>query len=211
MTSLQRAGAEREGDWKVRVQEQFRRTVLDRIEAYLAGRKVGPYEDHSGQVWPADEFARLVEHSEFLVGHAPTFAAYLCSAPTRPIPDVESFLYWSKERVANRPIISVTDVEILRGQGAGMPDALVAGKELFSTHYVNASFGLTALVRGEAGGSNYLVYVNRSEVDVLHGMFGGVVRGFIQRRVKAEATSVLRGLRQRLESGEPPGVEPTSR
>jgi hypothetical protein len=81
---------------------------------------------------------------------------------------------------------------------------LVAGKQIFCTHYVNASLGLTALMLGERGGPNYLVYVNRSEVDVLHGMFGGIIRWFMQRRLKAEGANVLQGLRRRLESGEPP-------
>ena len=33
---------------------------------------------------------------------------------------------------------------------------------------------------------------------------GGILRWFVQRRVKAEAADVLLGLKQRLEAGEPP-------
>ena len=66
----------------------------------------------------------------------------------------------------------------------------------------NASLGLTAIMRG-SDGRNYLVYLNRSEVDVLGGFFGGLVRMVVGRRLKAEASDVLRGLRNRLESGEP--------
>ena len=69
-------------------------------------------------------------------------------------------------------------MSILRSDEPGLADALVAGKEIFATHYVNASLGLTAIVRGEPGGPNYLAYVNRSEVDMLGGMFGGLVRWF---------------------------------
>jgi hypothetical protein len=58
--------------------------------------------------------------------------------------------------------------------------------------------------RFSIGGPNYLVYVNRSQVDVLRGMFGGIVRWFIEHRLKDEAAEVLQGLRRRLESGEPP-------
>ena len=94
-------------------------------------------------------------------------------------------------------------MSILRSYDPGLPDALVAGKEIFATHYVNASLGLTAIVRGEPGAHNYLAYVNRSEVDMLGGMFGGLVRWFMQRRLRSEAADVLRGLRRRLESGEP--------
>jgi hypothetical protein len=63
---------------------------------------------------------------------------------------------------------------------------------------------VTALMRGDPGRFNYLAYLNRSEVDVLRTSFMGLVRLVMQRRVKAEAASVLAGLRRRLESGEPP-------
>jgi hypothetical protein len=39
------------------------------------------------------------------------------------------------------------------------------------------------------------------------GPFKGIIRWFLQRRLKAEAATVLQGLRRRLESGEPPPVE----
>ena len=72
------------------------------------------------------------------------------------------------------------------------------------SRYVNASLGITVILRGGSGAGNYLVYLNPSEVDVLGGMFGGLVRWLVQRRLKADAANVLQGLRRRLESGEPP-------
>ena len=208
MTELQRATADAGSEWKVILQAQFRRVALERANVYLSTGLIGPYEDHGNTIWPAQAFARLVDHSTFLTEHLPAFAEHLLGTSQSPNPDIESFLYWSKERLANRPITSITHVNIFRGQDSALPDALVAGKEIFCTHYINASLGLTALVRGEPGGPNYLVYINRSEVDVLHGMFGGIIRWFMQRRLKAEAANVLQGLRQRLESGEPPPAEP---
>jgi hypothetical protein len=50
MAELQHAAAEAGIDWKIRLQEQFRLTVLDRVYVYLEGRQVGPYEDHAGQM-----------------------------------------------------------------------------------------------------------------------------------------------------------------
>ena len=59
-------------------------------------------------------------------------------------------------------------------------------------------------MRGDPGGSNYLMYVNRSEMDMLRGLFGGIVRWVMERRLKAKAAKVLQGLKRRFESGEPP-------
>ena len=61
---------------------------------------------------------------------------------------------------------------------------------------------LTAVTRG-AQAHNYLVYLNRSEVDVLGRFLGGVVRVFMEHRLKTEASAVLREWRARLESGDP--------
>jgi hypothetical protein len=210
MTHLQRAAADAGSGWRPRLQQAFRAVVLERVKAYLADghAALAPYVDAGGPVWPATRFASVLGHSVFLTEHLPQFAQHLSRYPQTPTPALESFVYWSKERLARKAIISATHVSILRSDEPGLPDALVAGKEIFATHYVNASLGITAIMRGQPGAHNYLAYVNRSEVDMLGGMFGGLVRWFMQRGLKAEAANVLQGLRRRLESGEPPPIKP---
>ena len=196
-------------DWPAAAQQAFRQLVLQRVEAYLAGghAALSGYENRDDPVLLQPAFARILQGSVFLAQHVPQFAAYLERFPDAPLSDVESFLYWSKESFNGKPIVRATHVAILRGTGTDTPDALVAGKEIFSTHYVNGSLGITAIVRGETGSANYLVYFNRSDVDLLGGPFGGLVRWVVRGRLKAEALSVLRGLQRRLESGEPPPIE----
>jgi hypothetical protein len=208
MARLQHAGAGAAGEWKAGVQREFRRIVLQRARAYLTGglRALAPYRNRGGEVHLAQRFSTVLGHSAFLNQHAPQLAEYLDRYPHAPLTNVESFLYWSKERLAGKPIISMTHVSILRDGNASLPDVLVAGRQVFATRYVNASLGLTAIVRDGPGTAHYLVYVNRSEVDVLERWFGGLVRWFAERRVRAEAADILRGLRTRLESGDPPGV-----
>jgi hypothetical protein len=91
---------------------------------------------------------------------------------------------------------------ILQGAPIG-PEVVVAGEEIFTTRYVNASVGMTTLIGDEPGHRHYVTYLNRSDVSVLGGPFGGIVRWIVQRRVKAEAGDVLLGLKQRLEGGDP--------
>ena len=209
MTRLEKAGAAAEGDWKAAVQDAFQRVILERVQTYLANGQVAAYEDKKNAVWPATRFASILDHSVFLTQNLPRLAEHLQSYPLIVDRGAESFIYWSKERLASKAIISITHVSIVRSHDPGLPEVLVAGKEIFSTHYINASLGVTALMRGDRGGSNYLVYVNRSEVDMLHGFFGGLIRWFMQRRLKAEAANVLQGLRRRLESGDPPAIDVT--
>jgi hypothetical protein len=203
MTQLQHVEAQTGGDSRVAVQDAFRHMVLDRVKQYLANGYIPPDEDHRGQVQPSSRFGLLLEHMPFLTDRLPQLADNLRSYPQTAGQGVESFLYWSKERLARKATISVTHVRIVRNQEADLPDALIVGRDVFSTHYVDASLSVTALMRGGPERTNYLVYVNRTEVDVLHGMFGGIIRRSIQGRLK-NAASVLTTIRQRLESGEPP-------
>lgn len=200
MAELQRA-ARGEQDPQA-VQEAFRRVMLRRVDAYQRGDDT-PYEDHSTPVSPSAQFAQVLAQSAFLRLHVPAFADQLARYPRAPGAGIESFMYWSKERLASKATISITHVNIMRGEAPAVPEVLVAGKEVFATHYLTASLGITALVRAPDG-SRYLVYINRSDVDMLGGMFGPVVKWFVQRRLKGEAASVLQALRKRLESGDPP-------
>lgn len=195
---MERAGNE----WEAPVQQAFRQVILSRLQLYLAEKKIPPYEDHQVTVYPASRLAWLAEHTTFLTSHAPQIVEYLRGNAALP-PD-ESLAYWSKERVSGKAIISVTHVNIFRKRIPGLP-TLVVSNDVFSTHYIDASLSVTALVRGASSQDNFLVYVNRTEVDVLHGPFSPVIRRTIEGRLKSGASSALERTRQRLESGNPPG------
>jgi hypothetical protein len=111
----------------------------------------------------------------------------------------ESFLYWSKERYGSgKPVISITHVTITRSDD-GIAAVLITGKQIFATHYTSASLGVTAILRGRA--TNYLVYINRSHLDLLGGVFGPWKRAMIGSRLKRDTPDVFRALKARLESG----------
>jgi hypothetical protein len=208
MARLQRTAGEAGTEWRPALQLEFRRMVLERVEAYLAGGHAAleDYHDKEDPRAPGPEFAELLPQVSFLGERLPQLADYLERFPHRPMPGVESFVYWSTERLGGKPTISATHVSILRGDDSSEPDAMVVGKGIFSTHYVNASLAVTALVRPAAAEPGYLVYLNRSAVDLVGGPFGGLVRIFVERRLRSEARAALAGLRQRLESGPPPAA-----
>jgi hypothetical protein len=156
----------------------------------------------AGQEPLADAFSSIVRHSRFLTEHLPALADYLVLFPRAAAPSAESFVYWSTERLAGRTIISATHVTILRGHQP-LPEVIVAGKQIFATRYMSGLLNVTTIVRGGEG-RHYLVYLNRSHVDLLDRWFGSLARMVIERRVKDEAGEALRGLRRRLESGPPP-------
>lgn len=195
---MKRAG----GDSETAIQHAFRELMLKRLQLYLSDKKMPPYEDHQVTVSPASSLAELADHTTFLKEHDPQAAGALLGNSAAP-PD-ESLSYWSKERVSGKPIISVTHVNIFRNRSPELP-ALIISNDVFSTHYIDASLSVTALVQGGSAQENYLVYVNRTDVDILHGPFTPMIRRKIEGRLKSGASDALERTKQRLESGDPPG------
>jgi hypothetical protein len=208
MSELRRTADEAQSAWKPTLQRAFRELILRRVTAYIArGQSALPvYQNEERPVRSAARLTALVGQLAFLNERLPDFAGYLADYPRRRPPSVESFLYWSKERLGSKASVGVTHVSILRpaaAVGAPIgPEVVVAGEQIFTTRYVNASVGMTTLIGDEHGHRHYVTYLNRSDVSVLGGPFGGIVRWIVQRRVKAEAGDVLLGLKQRLEGGE---------
>lgn len=193
----------RRAGWQAEVQQAFRAVVLARARAYLAEGFAGlpPYRDQERPVVLADEFQKLLTQTPFLSERAPLLTGFFRQYPAAPTPAVESFLYWSKEILGRKPVVSITHVGIQRPDSG--PDVVVASRQVFATHYMSGSIAVTAIVGGRETGPRYLAYFNRSRVDVLDGMFGGLVRRIVERRLRDEADDIVAGLRTRLESGEP--------
>jgi hypothetical protein len=207
MIALQAAAGRAGAAWKPALEDAFRRLVVGRVEIYRAGglAALPAYQDHdTGGSARRSAFAAILQRSPYLTERMPRLSEWLDRDPSMPMDGLESFVYWSTEEFGGKPIVSATRVGIVRNQGGGLPDVVAAGKQIFATHYMDGSLNLTMMLRG-SGGEHYFVYVNRSEVDVLGGFWGGVRRMIIERRIKSDTADLLQGLRRRLESGEPAG------
>lgn len=189
-------------DWKPGVQQEFRRIVLDRTATYLSDGDLGlpPYNDHRDPIAADAEFASLIRRLGLL---PPGISEYLQAYPRIGHPDVvESFLYWSKETLGGKPIVSVTHAALVRGAGSTGAPALVVSKQVFATHYRTGAVSMTAIAGSSPNRS--LVYLHRSHVDVLQGFFAGLVRRIVEGRIRDEAPAVLNAIRARLERSNPP-------
>jgi hypothetical protein len=188
------------------VQRAFRQVVLERVRTYRAQGIAGlpALADRASTRRIADGLSAILDRSPYLA-RLPSVIDWIRQFPRVEGPD-DTLLYWSKESLGSgKPVITVTHVGIVRPPPArDRPAVLVTGTQLLATHYTNASLGLTMLVPGLGGAEHYLVYLNRTDVDVLGGMFSGMVRATIERRLNRQAPLVVRVLRSRLESGSPP-------
>ena len=196
---------ERATGWETAVRQGFRRALLARTEAYLDRGMAGvaAYRDAETTLQPTEEFDAILAASPFLIRYVPAHVDALRRFPAAGGAAVESFLYWSKESLGGKPIVSITHVTISRHADAALPDAVVLAKQVYASHYMTGALAVTAVVGGRGGAPAYLTYLNRSRLDVLDGIFAGVVRRIIERRLRDEAGQVIDVLRRRLQSGEP--------
>jgi hypothetical protein len=156
------------------------------------------YRDGSNPKRLADELRAIVGQAPYIKRRWPLLFAAIAEY-TGSLPEgFDGFVYWSKEKVGPRAVISLTHA-IISPPNGGV--TAIATKQLFATHYSNASLGLTVLVdKGSAEAPRMLViYANRSRLDIFGGLFGGIKRPLVRSRAREGAERMMRGLRDRLE------------
>lgn len=182
----------------------FKAMLIDRTVQFLDGgpSAIEPYAD--GHSKPFDvEVGSLLEASAELFRHAPEFQQSLGRAPRDAGPDVQALTYWSKEKAAFKPLISLTHMSVYTTPAAGTTMTYGASMNFYSSHYLDASIGATVAVErmGEPEAAVYVVYVNRSRVDALNGLFSGLRRWGVQREARGGLKDQLESARRRLEAG----------
>ena len=199
---------QREVDWRKpsapeRASAIVRRSLAHYVQEYLAsGRQDGMvYVDESKHVDVAAEFRDLVSADAHVLTAFPELRQRLI-ATAAAAGDTSNVIYWSKEKVARKDVISVTHLAIAR-QPSTSPFAYAAGsKQLYGSHYFEASLGLTIVLRDPASPrSAYVAYVNRSRVDAFGGLFGGITRRIVRSRARGALGDFLERLQERLASG----------
>lgn len=175
--------------------------LADYASAYLAEGNAAliTYHDRGRPQALLGEFERILGSSPALQREWPDLHAALALF-SGTLPDgLESFVYWSKEKVGPRPVVSLTHV-IIRPPRDGV--AVVASKQIYASHYTTASLGLTVLVdqSAAAGPRTLVVYLNRTRVDTFGGLLGGLKRPVVRSRARSGAERMMVTLRTKLES-----------
>ena len=111
----------------------------------------------------------------------------------------EGFVYWSKEKIGPRAIVSVTHA-IINPPREG--SAAIATKQIYASYYSHASLGLTILLDRSTGDAprTRVIYVNRSRLDIFGGLFGGIKRALVRSRARDGAERTMGRVRERVES-----------
>lgn len=206
---------QREIDWKApdsatAATRILREMLLNYVAVYLRGgnRALAEYNDKETPVRVAEEFDALLEASPYLPEYSPEFFEYLDKYPDKPLPGAENFLYGSMEKFGLKPTLSLTHVTIYRqSRGVPRPRVLIASKQIYASHYFDASLGLTAAVLDADGSGIYLMYLNRSRADGLDGAFSGIKRWILEGRIVKGMNENLKIIRTKLEAAYPKGSD----
>lgn len=207
MNRLRAAMRAQGAQWMAAASQTFREIARDRILTYIRDGHAGlaPYADGRGEPSRAAAFADVLANSPFLA-HTPALLNVL-QGPPRAVPGIQSSLYWSVEEFGAKTVASATQTIIMTPADPRAPSVIVAGKQIFATHYSSASLNVIALVHGTGTGNGesprYLIIVNRSAIDALGGFFGGITRRVIEGRVRRETGDLIESFKHRIEAGPP--------
>jgi hypothetical protein len=208
IATLARAAVDAGSGWKPVVQQAFREMLLRRVLSFTAGGfpALDDIVDKRRPSTPADAIGALVEHTAFLRARVPEVEAQLLRCPDVSDANGESFIYWSKERLGGRPVITITQVTLIARPDHTPPSLLLVGTQVYASHYLDASLTVTAFVEDASASRGYLVYLHRASVDLLGGLWGGIARSLIESTVRKDAPAILRSVGGRLANADPPGA-----
>lgn len=192
------------------IEEQASATMRSFLADYAAAYEVRGnkamivYADKSKAIECGAQFAELLDRSSNVFVYAPEFRDYLRGFPDVTLERVERFLYWSRENYGHKlkTITAMTDLVIYHHQGNN-PPFLIASKQIYASHYMEASLALTMLfdsTEADPSPSFYLVYVNRSRIDLLRKWYSFLARGKLSDKGRESLRKTVTELKSKVEA-----------
>lgn len=174
------------------VDRVMREVVLDMVDGYRrrGDAALVSYDDGERPTSPAAEFRAMVEQPPAMLARFPELRRHFIDFPAAS-PAIDDVLYWSKEKMGPAAVITVTHLAIARIDGRPPLAFVAASKQLYAAHYFDTSLGLSVMLSGSHEREMYLAYVNRSRVDVLTGMLGGMKRALLRSRMRGTVAGGL--------------------
>lgn len=200
----------RRADLRSQVSRVMQQILVDYVTQYRqrGSEAVVEYADRAESFDVGRAFASLVNADENTWLLFADLRRHLLEYPNSGASGTTDIVYWSKERVARRGVVSVTHLAISHTP-QGPADYAIASKQIYAAHYFDASLGLTLLLpaRATPTPAMYLVYLNRSRIDIFDGMLGGIARKMVSNRARALVSEQLERLQRSLE-GQPSHRQP---
>ena len=180
------------------VQSVYQDVLYSYVQSYLThgNSALCEYNDEKKIVRMFDEFKGILANSPYLKDTDAELYNHLENE--KPFSAAEKFIYWSKETLGFRPVISVTEVTI---HHASPQTALIVSKQIYANHYMDGSMAITLLMADQSIDQPgfHMIYINRSRTDMLGGILGGLKRSIAKSRSTSALKQNLTLIKQRLE------------
>jgi hypothetical protein len=168
--------------------------LLQHVAGYMKeGNAALPkYNDKPEEMNVLATFRSILNSSPYVKAAFPELFAQLSGyRGTGEGTDNEDIVYWSREHYGFglKSFINVTHTTIHKAS----PSVIVlAAKQIWASHYYDGSLGITVLVDASPG--TYLVYLNRSRIDLLHnaGLKRWLVKKFAPGSIRKEVIALKR-------------------
>lgn len=173
-------------DYALKVTSLFKQMLSEYVSNYRTRGEAAliQYNDKQNQIDLATEQRALSGSSGYINS--------LLSDSTAGLQLIEDAIVWSKIKFGLKPVIAVNHITIYKRDREVGPQVLIASKQIYASHYFNASLALTAFVTvpGASQGA-YLVSENRSRADGLEGPFGKIKRGVVEKKALQGLKAIL--------------------
>lgn len=189
-------------DSPARIEAWFRGLLSNYAQSYLerGNDALMTYRDQRDPVSLRAESLALLDQSPELDG-VTGLREHLRRFPANPLGGATDYLYWSKEAFGLKPVVSLTHITIASQSDATRSVTVMSSKQIYATHYLDASLAVTTVVSvPDMPGAVYVVYVNRSRSVIPGGIFAPLARSIVQRRTVDGMRTTLGDTRTRTES-----------
>jgi hypothetical protein len=200
-------------DYKQQANQLFRLMMVEYVTAYLekGDEALIQYADQSTTVLLAHEQDSLLTDLLYLNDMAPEFGRHLKAFPRSTVP-VEHSLNWAVIDFGLKPVLVITDVATYRSDVNGVPRVLVLSKQIYASHYFDASLSLTAVIGDQTRTKSELLYVNHSRAGALASSFSKLKHRIVEGRATEDLKSLLGQTRINLDvvlNNSSPSFQPT--
>lgn len=173
-------------DYALKVTSLFKQMLSEYVSNYRTRGEAAliQYNDKQNQIDLATEQRALNASSGYINS--------LLADSNAGLQLIEDAIVWSKIKFGLKPVIAVNHITIYKRDREVGPQVLIASKQIYASHYFNASLALTAFVAvpGASQGA-YLVSENRSRADGLQGPFGKIKRGVVEKKALEGLKAIL--------------------
>lgn len=197
--------AARKVDWKAsdanaQASRVLKEVLVAQVKSYVqdGATAMAVYNDNEVPESTAAEVAKIVESEPTPLDFSPDLLKHVIDFPKTALPDVESFVYWSKEKT-RKTVVSVAHVSIETIPRDSGPAYVVAMKHLYDSHYFLANMEFLTLLPDNSDKRGFtLIHLLRARIDPPRS-FRGMLLGKMREGMREAIATDIQATRGRLE------------